>query len=566
MKSAAALLLALSLGPVVSAAQPSGKDHWAFRPPARPSPPKVGNPRWVRTPPDAFILARLEKEKLTPSAEADRATLLRRLSFDLLGLPPSPKEVADFLADASPDAYERLVERLLASPRYGERWGRHWLDVAGYADSNGYFSADSDRPLAWKYRDYVVRSFNTDAPFDRFAREQLAGDELAGYTSEGDITPDMVEQLTATHLLRNAPDGTGESDGNAAELRADRYAVIEGNVQIIGSAFLGLTVQCARCHDHKFEPIAQEEYYGLQAILKPVYDHDRWLKPNERNIALGTHAERQENKRRIEKFERELKAVKDSLEGLTAPYRRLAQQEALEKLPDPLRAMVKKALDTAEKERTEPMKSLLKTNEAVAQIKDESLVQRFPELQSASAALKDAVKKKEAERPQPLPQLAVATDVTPEPPPHHVLVRGNYGSPGRTVAFGFRFRADEREPKRPCSSSHSRCCGWAQRRCEIFRPPTCLRRLGGFHRKSRFCPSGGQSHLAASFWGWPGRHDGQFWPDRGAADASRVARLAGHRVCAIGIPGKSDPSPHCELSDLPPGQPAAGRGLQARRR
>src|SRR6266516_6394413 len=208
MKSAAALLLALSLGPVVSAAQPYGKDHWAFRPPARPSPPNVGNPRWVRTPPDAFILARLEKEKLTPSAEADRATLLRRLSFDLLGLPPSPKEVADFLADASPDAYERLVERLLASPRYGERWGRHWLDVAGYADSNGYFSADSDRPLAWHYRDYVVRVFNADLPFDRFVQEQLAGDELVK-RPYANLSPEDIHRLTATGFLRMAPDGSG---------------------------------------------------------------------------------------------------------------------------------------------------------------------------------------------------------------------------------------------------------------------------------------------------------------------------------------------------------------------
>src|SRR6266498_1376211 len=191
MKSAPVLLLGLSLGLRVPAADPAGLDHWAFQPPARPPQPKVQNQRWVRTPPDAFILARLEREKLAPSPEADRAALIRRLSFDLLGLPPAPQEVADFLADNSSDAYEKLVERMLASPHYGERWGRHWLDVAGYADSNGYFSADSDRPLAWKYRDYVVRSFNADKPYDRFVREQLAGDELAGFTPDGDVTPAM---------------------------------------------------------------------------------------------------------------------------------------------------------------------------------------------------------------------------------------------------------------------------------------------------------------------------------------------------------------------------------------
>src|SRR4030095_7681328 len=173
-----------------------------------------------------------------------------------------------------------LVERLLSSPHYGERWGRHWLDAAGYSDSNGYFDADSDRPLAYKYRDYVIRSFNDDKPLDRFLREQIAGDELAGYQAGGDVTPEIVELLVATHLLRNGPDGTGESDGNAQEQRVDRFSGLEGNVQIIGSALLGLTVQCARCHDHKFEPVTQDDYYGLQAVLKPIYNHDNWRKPN----------------------------------------------------------------------------------------------------------------------------------------------------------------------------------------------------------------------------------------------------------------------------------------------
>jgi hypothetical protein len=268
------------------------------------------------------------------------------LSFDLLGLPPSPDQITEFLADSSADAYEDLVERLLASPQYGERWGRHWLDVAGYADSNGYFDADTERPQAWKYRDYVVRSFNQDKPFDQFVREQIAGDEMAGYVANGDIKPDIVELLTATHFLRNAPDGTGESDGNAMELRADRYAVLEGSVQIIGSAFLGLTIQCARCHSHKFEPVTQEEYYSLQSILKPVYNHDKWLKPAERLLIVGTRAEREENKRVTEKHERELKALTESLEGLVAPFRKLVQDEALDKISEPLRAELKKALAT----------------------------------------------------------------------------------------------------------------------------------------------------------------------------------------------------------------------------
>src|SRR5207248_9602194 len=139
--------------------------------------------------------------------------------FDLTGLPPTLDEIDAFVADGAPSAYERMVNRYLASPRYGQRWGKYWLDSAGYADSNGYFNADSDRPHAWRYRDYVIRAFNADKPYDRFVQEQLAGDELAGYVPESDITPETADLLTATHFLRNAPDGTGESDGNPDEVR-----------------------------------------------------------------------------------------------------------------------------------------------------------------------------------------------------------------------------------------------------------------------------------------------------------------------------------------------------------
>src|SRR5207244_7696528 len=150
-----------------------------------------------------------QRKGLGPPPPADRATLARRLCFDLCGLPPAPEEVAAFVNDKSGDAYDKLVERYLASPQYGARWGKYWLDAAGYADSNGYFSADSDRQFAWRYRDYVIRSFVQDKPFDRFVQEQLAGDELAGYVAGGSVTPEMVDRLVATHFLRNAPDGTG---------------------------------------------------------------------------------------------------------------------------------------------------------------------------------------------------------------------------------------------------------------------------------------------------------------------------------------------------------------------
>src|SRR5262249_13240807 len=160
------------------------------------------------------------------------------------------------------------------------------------ADSNGYFNADSHRPLAWKYRDYVISSFNRDKPYDEFVREQIAGDELSGYVPGGDVTPEMVERLIATHFLRNAPDGAGESDGNDHEQMIDRYTVSEGNLQVTINGLLGLTIQCAKCHSHKFEPISHEEYYRLQAILYPAYLPTKWSKPNQRVVAVASVAER----------------------------------------------------------------------------------------------------------------------------------------------------------------------------------------------------------------------------------------------------------------------------------
>jgi hypothetical protein len=264
-----------------------GADHWAFAPASLPSPPEVRDRAVVRTAVDRFIVSTLEARGLALSPEADRATLIRRLSFDLVGLPPTPEEIAAFAADPRPDAYERLVERLLASPRYGERWGKYWLDAMGYVESNGYFSADSDRPLAYRYRDYVIRAMNSDRPLDQVVREQIAGDELSGYKPGVEVTPALVDQLVATHFLRNGQDGTGESDGNPDEVRADKISVLDGAVQVIGSSLMGLTLQCAKCHDHKFEPVTQKEYYQLQSILYPAFNVEKWVKPNDRVVAAA---------------------------------------------------------------------------------------------------------------------------------------------------------------------------------------------------------------------------------------------------------------------------------------
>lgn len=238
--------------PDAASAEAKLEKHWAFVAPVRPQLPAVKDKTWVRTPVDRFILAGIEKQKLTPSPTASKITLIRRLSLDLTGLPPSVEEIDKFSSDQSPDAYEKLVERLLASPHYGERWGRHWLDAARYADTNGF---EKDRPRSiWLYRDWVINAFNADMPFDKFTVEQLAGDLLPGST---------LDQKIATGFLRNSmlnEEGGVDPEQFRVEGLVDR-------VDTVGKAFLGLTVNCAQCHTHKFDPIPHKEYYQFYAFL-----------------------------------------------------------------------------------------------------------------------------------------------------------------------------------------------------------------------------------------------------------------------------------------------------------
>ncbi len=235
-------------------------EHWAFQPVERAEVPAVTNAAWVRNPIDAFILKRLEAEGIAPSPEADRITLLRRLCLDLTGLPPTPEQVDAFLNDTSPDAYERLVERLLASPRFGEQWARHWLDLARYADSDGY-EKDLYRPHAWRWRDWVINAINRDQPFDEFTIDQLAGD----------LRPDAnTAQVVATGFHRN----TLLNREGGADLEEDRNKIVVDRVDTVGTVWLGLTVGCAECHSHKYDPITQREYYQLFAFFNSTDDRD----------------------------------------------------------------------------------------------------------------------------------------------------------------------------------------------------------------------------------------------------------------------------------------------------
>ena len=273
--------------------------HWAFRPLVAQKPPSVRNRSWVRNPVDAFILARLEQNGLTPAPESEKIALLRRAYHDLTGLPPTPAEVDAFVADPSPTAYEDVVDRLLDSPRYGERWARHWLDLVRFAETNS-FERDGVKPYAWRYRDYVIRALNSDKPYDRFIREQLAGDELPNATGES---------LIATGYYR-----LGQWDDEPADPLQAKFEVLDDIVTTTGQAFLGLTVNCARCHDHKIDPILQTDYYGLVAFFHniapyqtrgpnievPIFENDA---ARERFRAAARAVERQANSRpgRIEK-------------------------------------------------------------------------------------------------------------------------------------------------------------------------------------------------------------------------------------------------------------------------
>jgi hypothetical protein len=295
------LLIVLSFSGLAAGGD-TEESHWAFRPVVRPKVPTAGA-GWARTAIDSFIVARLEQAGLKPSPEAGRATLIRRLTFDLLGLPPTPQEIADFVGDNRPDAYERLVERLLASPHYGERWARHWLDVVRFAESDG-FETNQPRPNAWHYRDWVIQAFNADLPFDQFVLEQLAGDVLGADAATGFLVGGPVDRVKSPDVVLTL------------QQRADE---LHDMVSTTGTAFLGLTVGCARCHNHKFDPISQKDYYGLTAVFAGVQHGERPLK----GIDLaGRKKVADELRRQLARVEDEL-AVLEPLArpGVTMPLR-----------------------------------------------------------------------------------------------------------------------------------------------------------------------------------------------------------------------------------------------------
>lgn len=330
------------------------RQYWAFQPVKRPAVPKADN---TRTAVDAFVSAKMMDQGLAMAPEADRRTLIRRVTLDLTGVLPTPEEVDAFVRDASPVAYEQLVERLLASKMYGERWARHWLDVAGYADSNGYTEADSVRLHAWRFRDYVIRSLNEDKPWDQFIQEQLAGDELAGAT-HGDyqqavLDPNRTDQLIATAFLRMAPDGTGDT---ADDAKLAKNNVIAEQIKILGSSLMGLTLSCAQCHDHRYDPITQADYYRLRAIFDPAYNWENWRAPNSRLYSLYSPEER------AKAAEIEVKAKEIEVEARAMSKKFLDEifEVEIKKVPQAEQAAFRVARDTPVAKQTPEQKALIK--------------------------------------------------------------------------------------------------------------------------------------------------------------------------------------------------------------
>ncbi len=313
------------------------RQFWAFQPPRDIPPPAMVDVS-IRNPVDAFILEKLRDVGLSLAPEADRVTLIRRLSFDLRGLPPTIEEIEAFITDPDPAAYENLVEQWLASPHYGSRWGRHWLDVAGYADSEGSQNEDRVRPEMWRYRDYVIRAFNADKPYDRFLQEQLAGDELADYEHAPEITPEIYDNLVATGFLRTVPDRTF---ANITNFVPDRLEVIADEIQVLGSAVMGLTLHCARCHTHKFDPLPQRDYYRLSAALKDALDEHDWIGPETRQIPFVASPERAAWKQLQQQIDEQITPLKQRVEAETddAAKKKLQSEiQAIEKQrrPEPM--------------------------------------------------------------------------------------------------------------------------------------------------------------------------------------------------------------------------------------
>ncbi|WP_202921395.1 DUF1549 and DUF1553 domain-containing protein [Anatilimnocola aggregata] len=407
---------------------------WPFTPLQSPARPAAFSHAEADTGIDGYVLAEQLKQGIDLAPEADRLTLIRRATFDLTGLLPTPEQCDEFLADSAPDAYEQLIDRLLNSPEFGARWAQHWLDVVRYAETDG-FKLDRTRRDAFRYRDYVIRSFNSDLPYDEFLRQQIAGDELE---------PGNPEAQIATGFLRLSPE-----EINGSDYRQIRQEMLDDITDVVGQSFLGLTFGCARCHDHKFDPISQREYFQLQAFFAPLKQHETTLVPD------GTEQDRQYEEQ-LEKWEAATEAVRRSMDAMVDPLRPVVFSELVPGFDEETQAALKQ-----DPERRDPRAAQLAM--LAGKQLQRSYVRMFRRLPDDKRAQYDELAKKLAEfdkvRPQPLPTAMTAADIGPRAPATHCLEGGDYQKPGEEVQPGYLAVLSKEEPRITPLAEHPHSTG-----------------------------------------------------------------------------------------------------------
>ncbi len=408
----------------------------AFRVLRRPPVPELIDTRQARTEIDRFVLSKLHDKKLHLSDDAQPAKIVRRLYFDLIGLPPDPETVHSYVQDSASHAYERVIDQLLSDPRYGERWARHWLDTVGYTDTVSY---DGDTNFVpgfiegrWRYRDYVIDAFNSDTPYDRFLTEQIAGDEMVNWRDEEEVlTSEMIRVLAATGFWRNSEDRSG----SAKEIEY-KWSLLHNTMETFGTSLLGLTLRCARCHSHKYEPIPQEDYYRLLSLITPAFNIENWKAPKERALPAISSGE----KKRIDDANRAVEEVVEQLKQHILKVRKTVEDRVregkLKEVPEDLRDALLVAFALAEKERDEKHRTLLKQFSQSVTVTEEEIDEAISaDEKNQVASVQQAIDTKQKEK-QTYGWIQAVYDVGP-PPVTRLLIRGDHKRPGEEVRPGF---------------------------------------------------------------------------------------------------------------------------------
>ncbi len=408
------------------------RSHWAWQKLGAVTPPAAEGQVLVRNDVDRFVLARLATNGLSFSVDASPERLLRRVWLDLTGQPPSPAEADEFLNDTSEDRYERLITRLLDSQHFGERWGRHWLDVVGYVDVHG---SDNDAaiikelPGKWRYRDYVIRSFNDDKPFNRFLLEQLAGDELYDWRSADEFTPEMLEALIATGFLLSANDDTSQNELNTPDIR---HHVLQRTAENVAGSLLALTMQCAKCHDHKYEALSQFDYYRFEAAFAPVFNIRDWVTAEKRTRPDVSDRARSVIDQRNRDIDDRLAAIAGRESEIRDGVRQKLIAANLEQLPEDVRSQLRSAIDTPEDQRSDDQRQLLATHAGLVNVSDEAVNNSLSDEESRELAELAAERGTLESDRQSYGTICFATAEATSPATH-VLRRGNYLRPGLEV-------------------------------------------------------------------------------------------------------------------------------------